>query len=220
MKTFKANQVRHAIAQTLGGEGERAQQIELRLRRLVAADRSLGCQPRSAQTLERHYAFYNGESLGSGADMQYSQYEAFALLAGVLLLEHGLPQLTVAKLLRNVREQLQAAHTSSLTKNPDKIFDEQEIQKRAQPGIFAFYSTDPVTLAFARLYGSPFEVQSDEMQAIVCSSESELVSFMKLHRIPGIAVSMFEFSRLIHDLHRNLSHIEPLRRGVRQTRSK
>ena len=39
----------------------------------------------------------------------FSDYEAFALLAGLMTLEHGMPQAVVVRVLRQVRSDLERA---------------------------------------------------------------------------------------------------------------
>jgi hypothetical protein len=212
MPSLKANQVRDAICHTLGAEGARGEEIDLRLRRLIAADRNLGRNLTSSDSRERHFAFHDGESPGRGADIPYTQYEAFALLVGIMLLEHGLPQMTVVKLLREVRDRMQIAHAVSLAKRPGKIFAENEIRKRAALGTLGFDSTDPVILVFARLTGSSFDERLVGSQVDICESDSEVVEFMKRHRYPTV-FSILEFSKLIHDLYKNLGQSRPVLRG-------
>ena len=77
MAKHKSNQVREAIFRTLGAEGERAQEITFRLRRLYAADRRLGRRPRSRDEAEHHYAFFSDAPPGTGADILFNDYEAF-----------------------------------------------------------------------------------------------------------------------------------------------
>ena len=213
MREFKANQLRQAIATTLGAEGKRTDEIELRIKRLIAADRKLGRRPRSSNVVERHYAFYDGESLGTGADILFTEFEAFALLAAILLLEHGLPQTTVVKLLRQARHQLQDAHADSLRKDPNKIFDEKTILAKARPGMLAFETTEPVILVFAKLTGSSFDDPKAVAPAKIYSNQLELVEFMKQHRSAGTAISIFEWAKLIHVLHYNLGQSKPVPRG-------
>ncbi len=46
----------------------------------------------------------------------FSAYEAFALLAAVMLLEHGLPEAGVVKVMRRIRKQFEAAFVATLAK--------------------------------------------------------------------------------------------------------
>lgn len=212
MTKYKGNQVREAIFQTLGAEGERAREITLRLRRLYAADRGLGRRPRSHDQAEHYYAFFSDTPPGTGADILFADYEAFACLAAVMLLEHGLPQVTVVRLLRRLRPQLERIHKENLTKDPRQLFDEKALLAQAKPGMIAFESTEPVVLAFVRLTGS--SVDEENHGPSVCVDPLELVRFMRIHP-PGTGISVFDFSRLVHELADNLSHADPIQRGRR-----
>ena len=212
MTKYKSNQVREAIFWTLGAEGERAREITLRLRRLYAADRGLGWRPRSHDQAEHHYAFFSDAPPGTGADILFTDYEAFASLAAVMLLEHGLPQVTVIRLLRRLRPQLESIHKENLAKDPDQLFDEKALLAQAMPGMIAFQSTEPVILAFARLTGS--SVDEEDRGLSVCVDPLELVRFMRMQP-PGTGISVFDFSRLVHELANNLLHADAIKRGRR-----
>jgi hypothetical protein len=213
MYKYKRNQVQEAIFRTLGAEGARAGEIGFRLKRLLATDRSLGRRRRSQDKAERHYAFYGEESPGTGADVMYSGYEAFALLAALTLLEHGLPQVVVVNLMRQVRDELELAHREILEKHPSDLFDRNTIRAHAKPGMIAFDSTDPVILVFVRLTGSSVDEQNVGTVVSICRSSNELSAFMKRHGSPGTGFSIFELSRLMHSLAANLSRTRAVKRG-------
>jgi hypothetical protein len=209
MTGFKANQVQQAIFWTLGAEGDRAGEIKFRLKRLLAADRSLGRRPRSHTQADHHYAFFSDDPPGTGSDILFTEYEAFASLAAIVLLEHGLPQAVVVRLLRQVRPQLEPIHAENLKKDPNRLFNERALRAQAKPGMIAFESTEPVILAFARLTGSSV----DDVRTVVCVDHLELSSFMKQHSLPAVGISIFDFSRLIHNLAGNLLHTSARKRG-------
>jgi hypothetical protein len=213
MQNYKRNQVQDAIFRALGADGARADEIKFRLKRLLATDRSLGCRRRSQDKADRYYAFYGKEPPGTGADVMYSAYEAFALLAAVTLLEHGLPQVVVVKLMRQIRDELELAHAETLERHPSDLFDQGAIRARAKPGVIAFDSTDHVILVFLRLTGSSVDKQKMGTVVSVCRNPNELSLFMKGHGSPGTGFSIFEFSRLIHLLAENLSRTRVVKRG-------
>jgi hypothetical protein len=213
MQKYKRNQVQEAIFRTMGAQGARADEIRFRLKRLLATDRSLGCRRQSQDKADRHYAFYGAEPRGTGADVMYSAYEAFALLAAVTLLEHGLPQVVVVKLMRQIRDELELAHAETLEKHPSDLFDQDAIRARAKPGMIAFDSTDPVILVFLRLTGSSVDEQNIGTVVSLCRNTIELSLFMKKHGSPGNGFSIFEFSRLIHLLAESLSRARAVKRG-------
>ena len=103
---FKRNQIEEAIIQTLRvlDRQARADELTLRLRRLLATDRSRGAEAKPDEEEEpSRYAFYSQEPQGSGTEIMFTGYEAFALLTAIILLEHGLPQSTVIRVMRRAR---------------------------------------------------------------------------------------------------------------------
>ncbi len=64
----------------------------------------------------------------------FTGYEAFAVLAGLLLLEHGIPQATVVNILRQLRSDLEATHRETLENDPSVLFDQKALQAMAKPG--------------------------------------------------------------------------------------
>jgi hypothetical protein len=210
---LKANQVQEAIFRTLGADGKRADEIRFRLQRLRAADRNLGRRPRSPNEADRVYAFHGDDRPGTGIDILFTSYEAFALLAAIMLLEHGLPQTTVVKLMRQIRGELQVAHAQTLEMDPSELFDQNGIRAQAKPGMIAFDSIAPVILVFLKLTGSSADSQSAGTIASICRNNLQLGQFMKKYGSPGTGFSIFEFSRLIHLLEESLSQTRAVKRG-------
>jgi hypothetical protein len=212
----KMNQVQDAIFRTLAARDARANELKFRIRRLLAADRGLGRRSNSKDEKNRQYAFYSQEPKGTGVDNLYSDYEAFALLAAIMLLEHGLPQASVVRVMRQVRRQLQAAHTQCLKEDPKTLFDQRAIAARASPGVIATDNTAPIFLAFARLTDSSVDQdKKDDTAVAVCRGDEELFSFIRKQCIPGsgIGATFFEFVRLMHTLAVELSQTRAVKRG-------
>jgi hypothetical protein len=207
---FKRNQLDEAIIRTLGADGTRVEQLKIRLKRLLVADRR---QIRGQHSTGRCYAFYSEEPPGSGVEIMFSGYEAFALLAAVLLLEHGLPQAKVVRILQQIRMDLEAAHRESLKKDPRVLFDPKLVQAMAKPGMIPTDNTDPVFLAFVKL--SVSAIRGGEVRALVsvCRGQKELAAFIKKHSVPGLGATFFEFVSLMHKLADNLSRTRAVKRG-------
>jgi len=210
MRHYKRNQVEEAIFRTLGARDARVDELKFRLKRLLVTDRRLGRNANSSEEEDRHYAFYSRDPPGSGTEVMFSGYEAFALLAAVMLLEHGVPQAGVVKVMRQVRGPFEAAHADSLRKDPSRLFDVQAVRAEAKPGMIATDNTDPVFLVFVRLTGSSID---DAKRVAVCRGRVALATFMKEHSVPGMGATFFEFVALIHELARHLSQIRPAKRG-------
>lgn len=210
MVTFKTRQVAEAIFLTMGAAEKRAAELRFRIKRLLAADRGLGIKPKSRDEADRHYAFFDISPPGTGADVLFGDYGAFALFAGVRLLEHGLPQMSVIKLMRQVRNSLEKAHADNLAKDQLVLFDQKGSDK-AQPGQLAFDSSSPVILVFMNRTGSSVDENARPLGRVY-NNQRDMMAFI-LKQGPGKGFTIFEFSRAIHDLSRNLSQTVPVKRG-------
>jgi hypothetical protein len=210
---YKRNQVEEAIFRTLGARDARIDELKFRLKRLLVTDRRLARDADSDEEEDRHYAFYSQEPPGSGTEVMFSGYEAFALLAAITLLEHGLPQAAVVKVMRQVRRPLEAAHGECLTKDWNTLFDEQAIRAQAKEGMLAVNNTDPIFLAFVRLTDSAVGDQKDSGAVAVCRGPQALGDFFTKHSVPGTGMSIFEFVRPIHFMASNLLQVRPAKRG-------
>ena len=211
MPSYKRNQVEEAIFRTLGARDARVDELRFRLKRLLVADRRT--KHDANQEGNRQFAFYSQEPPGSGIEVMFSAYEAFALLAAILLLEHGLPQAGVVRVMRQVRRQLEAAHAQSLKKDPTALFDEQAILAQAKPGMIVTDNTDPVFLVFVRLTDSSVGDQKAGAAAAVCRGHAELNAFIRRHSVPGLGATFFEFVGLMHRLAANLAETRAVKRG-------
>lgn len=214
MPHYKWNQVEEAISQTLGAKDARVGELKLRLKRLLVTDRRLGRRKRrSGHKAGSRYAFYSQEGPGSGVEVMFSDYEAFALLAALTVLEHGIPQATVVDILRQVRADLETAYRESRKKNPGELFDPKAIQAMIKPGMIATDNTAPVFLAFARLSGPESGDRQVRALVTVCRGHDGLMAFIKEHSVPTVGTTFFEFAGLMHKLAKNLSETQPVQRG-------
>ena len=213
MQLYKRNQVEEAIFRTLGARDERVKEVRFRMKRLLAADRRMEADPSSDEAETRHYAFFNQEPPGSGNEVMFSGYDAFALLAAVILLEHGFPQSTVARVMRKVRGPFAAAHADILKQDPARLFDQAAILEQAKPGMIAVNNTDPVFLVFVRLTASSVSGPDGGSAVAVCRGIYELTAFIKKHSVPGTGATSFEFAGLMHTLAANLVQTKPIKRG-------
>src|SRR5262245_18653080 len=209
---YKRNQIEEAIFRTFGAREERRNELKFRIKRLLVTDRRLGRNVKSAREEDRHYAFFGQEPPGSGTEIMFSAYEAFALLAGVILLEHGLPQARVVRVMRLVRRQLESAHSDILKKDPATLFDKDAILANAREGMIHVNNTDPVFLVFVRVTASSVE-DGGTAVAAVCRGRAKLQSFIKQHSVPGTGATFFEFVSLMHALAAHLSQTLPVKRG-------
>jgi hypothetical protein len=151
-------------------------------------------------------------------DVDFSGYEAFALLAAIKLLEHGLPQMTAVKIMRRARPQLEAAHAQSLAEDPNRLFDQEAIHAQSKRRMGTTDNTHPIFLTFLKATGSSGGNRTGRPTVAVYRSEIELVNFMHGHlkhsdHAPGFTV--FEFVRVMHALAANLARTRAIKRGRR-----
>jgi hypothetical protein len=148
---YKRNQVEEAVVRTLGARGARVHELKLKMKRLLVTDRRLGRGKSSGDKADHRYAFYSQRPQGSGVEVMFSGYEAFALLAALIVLEHGIPQAKVVSILQEIRSDFEAAHRDTLQKDPRELFDPQLIRAMARPGMLDVNNTAPLFLAFVKL---------------------------------------------------------------------
>ncbi len=213
MQLFKRNQVEEAILRTLAAKDARAAEVKLRLHRLLVTDRRAGRGKRTGDDVDRPYAFYSQAPPGSGVEVMFSGYEAFALLVAIMLLEHGIPQGPVVHILRQVRRDLETAHAQRLQMNRKALFDLQAVRKMIKPGMIATDNTAPVFLTFVRLSGSETDDGKVREAITVCQGHDELVAFITKHSVPGLGATFFELVSLMRKLADNLAQTRPIKRG-------
>jgi hypothetical protein len=161
-----------------------------------------------------HFAFFSSDAPGSGVEVWFSAYEAFALLTAWRLLEHGWPQATAVSVLRQVRPQLEPAHARILKLVPKQMFDQQKIREKARPGSLAFDTTDPVFLVIASMQGHPRET-STKRSIEICRREEELMPILR--REVGQSATTFELVASTHLLQNRLEKTAPRKRGRSST---
>ena len=171
MHRFKRNQVEEAIVQTVAANIGHAGEIKLRLQRLLVTDRRLESRNRKKPKEHSRFAFYSQKAPGSGVEVMFSQYEAFALLIGLLMLQHGIPQATVVTILRRLRGDLEILLRESLEKHRKRLFDPQALKAMERPGLIPTDNADPAFLVSVERTGTTaeriVEVSDDEIaQAI------------------------------------------------------
>jgi hypothetical protein len=119
--SYKRSQLEAAITRLLNpGSNEPASELRTRIKRLLELDRNLGRKLRSQDAEEGSFAFFSEEAPGTGADISFSEYEAFALLNALRIMEHGWPQSFAVSIVRRVRPDLMKEHGKSASVPPFK----------------------------------------------------------------------------------------------------
>jgi len=193
MVRYKRNQVEVAISRVVGFSANRPpMELRHRLKRLLDTDRAL------VRNSGLAYAFYAGHAPGSGVEVWFSAYEAFALLVAFNLLEHGFPQQKAA---------LEPEHKRMLKLDRRVLFNQDAFERKVSPGQMVVSSTDPVFLV----------IRTEESRAAkslkatrICHGEIELMQFIKAALA---SYTIFELTGSAHLLDYHLAKTEPSHRG-------
>jgi hypothetical protein len=212
MRAFKRNQVEEAISavlepRSLGLNPE----LRARLKRLLEADRALGRDPRSSIAERANYAFFGAEPPGTGVEVEFSGYDAFALLNGLRLMGHKWPQGFAVSIMRRVRPDLEKEHRRILGQDEKELFDQEAIRRNAKPGAMAVDNTDPVFLTIVSRSGANGE--GDNFDCAIRQGVREAMAFHWKPRPHAGAFSMFELATAAHWLSKALARTEPRHRG-------
>jgi len=213
MPSYKRNQVEEAITAVLGSKSEiRASELRTRLKRLLETDRARGRNSRSAEPGDANFAFYSAEPPGSGVEIWFSDYEAFALLTGLNLMAHNWPQGFAVSVMRRVRPKLEKEHARILRQDAEELFDQEEIRRSARPGDMVFNLTDPLLLTIVSRSGSVRDQESEPEACAICRGPDEAMKFWKQSGGAG-GVTIFELAGNAHVLAQALKKTEPIPRG-------
>jgi hypothetical protein len=191
--SYKRNQIEEAIARIFDPDSQKPpSELRTRIKRLLELDRSIGRKVRSKDPEEANFAFFSEEAPGTGADILFSEYEAFALLNGLRIMDHGWPQSFAVSMMRRVRVDLESEHARILRR-----------------GAIAAENTDPVFLTIASISQPSPDVAL--LLCAVCHGSDDVSSFSG--GVGASSVTTFEVATLIHTLHSELMKTAPRRRG-------
>jgi hypothetical protein len=214
MSEYKRNQVEEAISRVLEPRSkEPSQELRIRMKRLLEMDRALGRTRGSTDPECARYAFFSSEAPGSGVEVWFAAYEAFALLNGLRLMGHGWPQGLAVSIMRRVRPELEGHHARILRQDPTSLFDQEAIRRNAREGDMAFDNTDPVLLTIVSKSGSGRSKQEEELKCAIHRGPKDAMRFVwGVNRGTG-AYTMFELVGVAHRLSQELTRTEPRPRG-------
>jgi hypothetical protein len=214
MLQYKRNQIEEAISGVLEPRSpEPTSELRTRLKRLLETDRALGRVPRCADPERANFAFYGAEAPGSGVEVWFSEYEAFALLNGLRLMGHGWPQGFAVSVMRRVRSELEKQHARILKQDPKWLFDQEAIRRNAKEGDLAFDNADPVLLTIVSKSGAAPNEQGEPHRCGICRGPNEAMKFVWQAHAGAGAWTMFELVNVAHRLSKELARTEPRRRG-------
>jgi hypothetical protein len=212
---YKRNQVELAISNWLEPKSRGpSRELKTRIKRLLETDRALGRSPRSNDPEKANFAFFRETAPGSGFEVWFSAYEAFALVLGLQLMSHNWPQRFAVSVLRRVRPALEKEHERILKLDPSELFDAKAIERGRRPGTPAFETLHPSLLVIVSHHG----LSADrEERSYACSVQPEVASAMQWvsdsTKGVGGASTMFEISVAAHSLARALEATTPQSRG-------
>lgn len=129
--------------------------LQTRLKRLLNLDRALGRKPTETDPAKNTYAFYSADAPGKGTEVLFSEYESFALLMGLRLLESPWPQGSVVETLRRIRTELEREHRRILRLDKKKLFDKVLIREKANKDGYAATNSQPTFLLIVSDSGTP-----------------------------------------------------------------
>ena len=218
MERFKRNQIEEAIAAVLRPKnGALPPDLRIRVKRLLDTDRTLGQDADRGKPEAASFAFYSAVPPGSGTEVWFSGYEAFALLVGLRLQGNGWPQRAVVRILRQVRQELERDYHRTLAQDPAQLSDPEELRRRAYPGALADKVTDPVYLAIVtpeRPNGKSADESMPRMCGI-CRGRRALSDFIRKNAPPGMLTIVLEVAASVHALRHFLLQTKPRKRGRR-----
>jgi hypothetical protein len=212
MPEYKRNQIEEAISRVLEPSSEPSRELRIRLKRLLETDRALGRASRSTDAERACYAFFSSESPGSGAEVWFSGYEAFALLNALQLMRHGWTQSHSVSIMRQVRPELERQHARILKQDAKRLFDEGAIRQKARAGDMAFNNMDPVLLVIASTPGTA-PAAGEALKCAVRRGPERATRFVSDVSRGAGAWTMFDVVGAAHKLAQELAHTEPRPRG-------
>jgi hypothetical protein len=210
MMGYKRNQLEEAIARVFDSDSEQRRfELRTRIKRLLELDRRLGRKLQSNDPEHACFAFYTEEPPGTGADISFTEYEAFALLTGLRMMEHGWPQGLAVSMLRRVRRDLEREHARILRQPVDQLFNQDVISTKARPGELAIANTDPVFLAV--LTKSDRTPDRSKGLPRVCRGFQEAMKFSR--EMGAWSMTTFELATPAYRVRQELTKTQPRRRG-------
>ena len=209
---YKRNQIEEAIGRIFDPNCDKPpSELRTRIKRLLELDRSMGRKVRSKDPEEGNFAFFSEEAPGTGVDISFSEYEAFALINGLRIMNHRWTQSFAVSIMRRVRPDLEREHARILQLDPKALFDWEAILAKDREGDIAVDNTDPVFLTLA----SKEERASDEGEtpqlSAVLRGRDKVNQFSR--NVGASSVTTFEVVTPAHRLHRELMKTEPRHRG-------
>lgn len=203
---YKRSQVEDAICQTHAPRVAARAKLLVRIKRLLDLDRKL--EPGGKASRKKRYAFFSEEKPGSGQEISFEEYEAFALDLALSLAGQGIPQTDAIEIVRALRPRLEEEHRKILAKPLSYYADLDKAEREGEPII----SNHPIFLSVIQTSANsaPFITNSGFTAELVYGGAEWWKHFWKTS---GKAATTLEITLTAHALHSNLKTIEPRRKG-------
>jgi len=202
---FKRNQVEEAISSVITNSRVKpSAETRTRLKRLLDADRGLGRNARSNDPEKANYAFYSEDAPGKGSEVLFSEYEAFALMTALRILQHNWPQGFAVNVMRRIRLELEKEYRRFINQEPVP----SKTQHTAHAGELAFGNGDPLFLMIVT-----DTTASDKDRDPVVRICSQIDAFKLTMKKPGLASSWMELTTPAQHLREQLQKTQPRKRG-------
>jgi hypothetical protein len=197
---FKRNQVEDAISRLVEPKARRpSARLRTRLKRLLEADRTLGRSPRSTDPIQSRYAFFKTDPPGRGVEVQFSDYDGFALFTALQMMQHGWTQNVVVSILRRARSVLELHHARILRRGTE------------ERGL-RFESETPILVIITSAGTTP-DVEYEAFACAVREGYRKAIKWTWDESKPGHGFSMFEIGNNALRLAAQLADTEPRHRG-------
>lgn len=194
---YKRNQIEDAISTLVEPNARKpSAKLRTRIKRLFETDRASGRLRRSADPTRLQYAFFSDDPPGRGVEVQFSPYEAFALLTAMRLMGHGWNQNIAVSIMRRARAELEVSHARILELRRQKKTTELNFKNSPFLVIITTVGIDGTEEPFV------CSVRQGQQKAAALTWEE-----------PDCGFSMFELASHAQNLATALATTEPRHRG-------
>ena len=206
---LKRSQVEDAICRSHGARGTARRQLLVRAKRLLDIDRTM-----RPNRVGGRYAFFSERKPGTGQEVLFSEYEAFALYAALILAAHGVPHADLVQIFRHLRAELEAQHRAILSRPLDPGLDLGQAVRTKK----AVVIEDPLFIALTQADAKPvpFSTKSGLTAEILFGNEGWL-NFLESNK--GQSITTLELAMIAQLLHTTLRETEPRRKGRPQKKT-
>jgi hypothetical protein len=210
---FRRNQVDEAVGRVLELESRQLRsEARTRLRRLLDLDRQLGRKKGSNRAENANFAFHSDDGPGKGTENLFSEYESFAILLGLQMMQHGWTQGFAVTQLRRLRPELEKKHRHILRRHSAALLNTTQIERPIRLHFMVPSATPPAYLVLISSEGDRHLIRSR-----ICDYET-IQAFVRHEGLGqekglGRTFTIFPLTTYAQRLHFELLKSEPKKRG-------